>query len=238
MKKIYKVLLFIIFLFLFTGCTVDYNITFKSDNTLDENIQISESTELLKESGYTIDEIVESKIDSYSDEISNNSFSIKRVNNDTNTSVILSSSNKSVSKFIEFPYFTKMFNGADIDEKNNIYSFETNGIYNQSGLFYDLSGTVDEGFIDQININIKFEDSVISTNADSYDESTDTYTWTINSETEDKSIKFELLKTNEEKNSKETFNFMYILIGIGVIVGIIIIVLLYAMGLNKKRNEL
>ena len=240
MKSIGKIFL-IVFGLLFTGCTINYNITVKSDSTIDEKISIVESNTTLKNSGYTIEEIVDSKITSYSSEIENNNFTYKTNIGKNNTKVVLSSKNKSMEEFIKFPYFTKMFNGADIIEDGNKYSFKTNGKYNQSGLFYDLSGIVDDGFVDTININIKFDDEVISTNADSYDESNNTYTWILDKNTNEKSIEYELLKNNSSSiNNKvnKKIDLKKPLLLTGIIFVIIILLLLYVLTLYKKRNKL
>ena len=241
MKK-YTIFLFISILF-FTGCTVDYNIYIKSDHTLDENIQISDSISNLEQTGYTIDDIVSSKIQSYSEDINENNYSLKQEKNNDTVTVSLISKNKTMDKFIKMPYFEKMFNGADINDDDNSFSFKTNGLYNQSGLFYDLSGVVDEGFVDKININIKFEDKVLDNNADIYDEKNNTYTWIINSETEEKSIYFMLKQSNKAVNKKQknkSNTKIDITLFISLIGGLAIILLISLVGLslNKKRNKI
>lgn len=240
-----KLIILLCILFLFSGCTIDYDITFKYDNKIDENIKFTIPNKTIEDSGYTVKESVESALHSYSDILNSNSFKSSVEYNTNNVVVTLKSKNKSVEKFISFLYFRMMFNGADIEDTDEYYSFKTNGIYNQSGLFYDLSGIADDGFVDQININIKFENEIISCNADKFNEETNTGTWVLVKDTENKVIEFKIKKSSQTNNhskdkndKKSSFNILYVFIGIGALIGIIILILLYAVGLNKKRNKL
>ena len=91
---------------------------------------------------------------------------------------------------------------------------------------------------------------IATTNADKFDENTNTGTWILNKDTENKVIEFKLQKENgsqkeeeqEEKTNnndkKSSFNFMYVLIGAGIFGIILVVVLLYGVTLNKKRNKL
>lgn len=238
MKKIISLIIPILF---FTGCTINYDIYVNSDHTVNESISISDSISTLEQSGYKIDDIVTSKIQSYSDEIRENDYSINQQKNDDDITVTLSSKNKAIEKLLKMSYFERMFNGADITDDTDKYTFRTNGLYNQSGLFYDLSGVVDEGFVEKININITFADKVIETNADSFNEETNTYTWSIDANTKDKDINFSLKQSNNKNHKKvssdDKFNKL-------LITGSIIVIILISFGyfvimiLNKKRNKI
>ena len=237
MKKI-KYLIIGLIVLLSSGCTIDYNIEFKSDHTLDENIIITEDTSKLEETEYSVSDIVDSKISSYNDEITKNSFKVTSVIKEDNVSVTLNSKNKDVSRFINLVYFRKMFVGANVDETKEVYKFKTNGDYNQSGVFYDTMGISDEGFVDQININIKFEDKVISSNADKVDEEKNIYTWVLNKDTKEKSIEFELVNTNhktEKKTTKKSNNNRVKIIV--CLIGIVLLVLLLGYIKYTKGNK-
>lgn len=239
-----KVFIAICFLLLFSGCTIDYNITFRYDNRINENVKFTIPNKTIEDSGYTVKESTESALQSYKDILKTNKFSSSAKYNSDNVVVTLKSKNKSVSEFTSFLYFRMMFNGADIEDTDDYYSFKTNGVYNQSGLFYDLSGIADEGFVDQININIKFENKVISSNADKVDN--DTYTWILTKDTEEKVIEFKVEKDKtkyeepkkEKKKKKSSINFIYLFIFLGGLAGAVVVVIIYAMGLNAKRNKI
>lgn len=237
-----KILVMMGFIILFSGCTVNYNISFKYDNSIDEDVKISVLNKDIEDAGYTIKEAVNGSLESYKDILYQNDFNSSTEYNNNNVVVTLESKNKTVEKFTKLLYFQRMFNGADVEETKDYYSFKTNGIYNQSGLFYDPYGIADDGFVDQININIKFENKVVSNNADNFDNSTNTGTWILDKNTVNKTIEFKIekdkskQKSSKRGNIKSSKGFMKTLIIFGII--IIIIVLLYAVGLNKNRNKI
>lgn len=227
--KCRKILLLIVTLFLFSGCTIDYNIKFKRNHNVDEKMIITEKNSNLKNPDYTIDEIIQSKFDSYKTELSTNSFSKKVKKQSDLTQIILESKNKRLERFQKFIYFQKMFNKPIIEETEKYFSFDTAGYYDQSGLFYDETGVVDDGFVDKININITFEDKVISSNADKVNEKTNTYTWVLDKTTTKKRIKFKLENKKSKKNkilkgslSSNIIKSVLIIFGIGLLIGLII----------------
>lgn len=238
-----KIIMMISLVLLFCGCSVDYNITFTSDHKINENIIITVSKKELEDDEYSASEIIDSKFASYSNELMRNGFSKKVDINDEKATISLTSKNKRVSKFTKFMYFGSMFNGADVVENEETYSFKTNGYYNQSGLFYDESGIVDEGFVDQININIQFEDEVISSNADKVDNEKNIYTWVLNKDTKEKSIEFVLNNKNHDskrekkqykKPDKKRFSLKSVII---IFVSIIASIILVGYYLYKKNQE-
>lgn len=251
MKKI-KMFMLISFLSLFCGCTVDYNIIFKKNHRMDETVIIKETGTYIKNSGFTISEVVNSKIESYSSDININGFTVENKSDDNNIIIVLKSKNKSVGKLEKFMYFGSMFNGVDEKREGSNYSFKTNGKYDQSGLFYDPAGIADEGFVDQININIQFQNKVISHNADKVDQDKNIYTWVLTRKTIEKTIEFELsdqlneyvtkevLKEKEEKNpispikkkKVTTKDIIFFVLGCIFIVGTIIFLLFF-----KKEKE-
>lgn len=238
MKRI-KLFILIGMVLLCCSCTVDYNIEFKTDHTISEKVVIKEDTNVLNKYEYSVSEIVESKLYSYQSEINRNNFSVKKELNSDITKVTLISQNKNINNFTRMSYFGKMFNGADIKETKNTYSFKTNGTYRQSGLFYDELGIADEGFVDKLNINITFENEVINSNADQVDEKTNTYTWILDRDTKDKSIEFELSNkiVKKIKKEKKNNNSIYILYISAVLLAIVVL-FIYLLFINKKNNEI
>ncbi len=238
-----KKLIILLMLIFTTGCTVDYNIIVKTDKTINEEIVISEKNSVIENEGYTVDDSVKAKIDSYKPEISKYGFEYKVKKETNNFSVILTSKNKTMESFTKFTYFQKMFNGADINYKNKKYTFKTNGVYNQAGLFYDLSGIADEGFVDKININIQFHNVVLKSNADKVDDTKNIYTWVLDANTKEKTIEFKLSdKIREDvydkslyETEKKGISFQTLVTIISVISAVIILIL-YALILNKRSN--
>lgn len=238
MKK-FKLIAVLLLINLCCGCTVNYNIIMKEDHTIDENVVFTQDNSELEGTEYTIEESINSKIESYQDDLKKANFKVSTDFNSDKAVVSLDRKNSLISSFTKLSYFQKMFNLAEIEEKDGKYSFKTTGVYNQAGLFYDLSGITDDGYIDDLNINIQFYNKVISCNGDSFNEYTNTCTWNINKDTTEKSIEFVLSdEVVEGIIPKEKFKFsdnqliiiLIIIIGFAVIITVVI--------LNKKRNNI
>ena len=239
MKKIY---LLIICICLFTGCTINYDIEIKKNYTVDETITINESKSKLKDPNYSISEIIEAKLESYKDNIEKNNFTSTTEEDSQNIKIILTSKNKGIYQMIKLNHFARMFNGADIAEDKETFSFKTNGHYYHSGLFYDDKGVGGTNFVDKIYINIKFDNEVLECNADKVNKETNTYTWIIDKNTKEKSIEFKLANEKQEENQEEKKEKKrktnYGLIIMVVVFTILIVLTIYLSIIIKIKNKI
>ena len=233
MRKI-KIFIMLFMILILSGCTVEYNIDFKINHKMNEEIIITEKKEFFDKVNYSASEVVEGKLYSYDNIIRKNKFSTKTNIKDGNAEVTLSSNNKSVNEFASFVLFQNLFIGVKVDENKETYSLTTTGYNND--IFVDSEDISDGVSVDKININIKFENKVLETNADKVDKKNNIYTWTVDKDTKDKSIYFKLENVDKQKtknNKKENIQFDFKKI---VMIGIILIIIVGIIYLSKKNN--
>lgn len=208
--KIAKLTLISILLFLVTGCSVEYQLTF-NDNQLTEKIRIDAS-----ESSLTVDEmkqmleeqLPENELQSYQTKVNKN-------------------------KKIELTnkYSTKTY-------KNSLILSQCYTAYNfiESDQYYDLTTSqtftcnpFDYMIIDELTVEIKTNHKVLSSNADEV--KGNTYIWKLTQKNkEDKSIQIRF--------SKEKIESKIGLIILGIAVMIAIIVLITFMIQRKSNNKI
>ena len=235
-KKMFKILLVYSMIILLSGCTVTYNLKI-SDNVMTEKITLTEKKNLVDQ------KVADEQLESIFSEVSENNFK--------KYSVVKKEKDDNINYSLGQVYYLD-----DIDSVNNIrimkdcfdaynivYSDdeETSLILQTSKGFHCLNYDYNE--VDSVNIKIEVENEVISNNADSIDGNI--YKWHIDKDNySDKYISLEFKKninnnsTKENVSSKTSINFKYVILFVVIFVGIIVLVLLYAMGLNKKRNKL
>lgn len=208
--KIAKLTLISILLFLVTGCSVEYQLTF-NDNQLTEKIRIDAS-----ESSLTVDEmkqmleeqLPENELQSYQTKVNKN-------------------------KKIELTnkYSTKTY-------KNSLILSQCYTAYNfiESDQYYDLTTSqtftcnpFDYMIIDELTVEIKTNHKVLSSNADEV--KGNTYIWKLTQKNkEDKSIQIRF--------SKEKIESKIGLIILGIAVMIAIIILITFMIQRKSNNKI
>ena len=191
MKKFKLLLLPIMILFL-TGCTVDYNVIVTSKHQVIEDITISKLIETINEEGYTAQETKQAMDNSYKSYFKKNNFDYKFDITKKALEVNLKRKSNNFNKIRRLTYFQSLFNDADIENKNGIYSFKTNGDYMPEDLFFDSSNISDVEGVTRVNLNVQFHNVVLESNADSYNKETNTYTWILTGDLKEKSIEFKL----------------------------------------------
>lgn len=239
MKKIIILLSLCLFL---TGCTIDYNIVMKNDKSIVENSNIRIYNSELKNYNYTLEEIRKGKEESYKDFLKKLHYKYDFKIVDNNVDIILNRTSDSIKEIEKNPYFQGVYNTIKVDETNDTYTVIVDSIYNGYKTFnpdetigIDIRPT-------QFNLNIKFMNDVISSNADKKDEKTNTHTWIFDKNTKDKSIIFtvknnknEKVKT-EKKNNKIDFKILIIIIFAMLIIFISFLVLVIIK--NNKNNKI
>lgn len=212
------ILLFIIFTIL-TGCSSEYNIEF-SNNKIKENIKVdildSDMPKKFDENIYSSSDIITPFInnDQYpffgNEEIIYN----KIVNKNGNTTHIELNYDYSHQDFLNSTVYRSCFENSEFTTNKKYYDL------NFYGTFYCLYG-------EELVINIKTDNEVISNNADKVNGNV--YTWIINKDNIDK-VNIQM------RISKHTVYFKIIIYGI---VGIFFIGLLIAgyIAYNKFKNR-
>ena len=230
MKKL-KITLFIIIIFLLSGCSVNYTLEINEDNTINENVEASEITNRLK--SYTrLDEeaAVNYLFNIYKRDNEDIKLSHRSDNNKTYAVAYTShtSIDDSASKFK-----SDIFNKVSISRNNNVVTLTTklDKMLN-SGESYST-------IYDDVTINIKLPYKVLENNADRVNKNV--YTWTINENTKEKNImlsyKENVMKdTVNLKINNKTYNINYGFIVIGGIILLVLIIILVVVIKNKKNN--
>lgn len=216
MKK-YALLLFS--LFLLTGCTVKYNLTIKDDLTIEETIDTKE-TEAYFEENYEFYERKEA-IDGIWENMASDYVSkgYTYTQNYDNTGIKIKNSYASFEDFIsKTTIYKQYFDKTNYEENNGVISIETEG-------FYPYVEQDPERFaIETIEINIKIPFKVKTHNADKVFKNI--YTWKIDKETKEKTIKIKY-DTKQEYNNTKNIDYF-------VLFGIIIFVIVVALFIYGK----
>ena len=125
-----------------------------------------------------------------------------------------------------------LFEGANIEEDDNLFVFETTGDYLYNDIFsVDLMSDYIYN-LDSITVKIKFYNKVVNHNADSVDEKNNIYTWVLSKDNNYDNIMFQL--SNEVKfgimikDYLSQHKFIFVIIG-----GVILLIVVLIMNLRK-----
>ncbi|MBE6159642.1 MAG: hypothetical protein E7157_01185 [Lactobacillales bacterium] len=235
MKK-HRLLALIISCLLLTGCTVDYNVEIKNDNTVNENIMLNgqkvnsnkEFQKIKKEIKNQISNTLNKYEYQYNIKNENNSVVVE-INKNSNFEILLSNS-----------LYNEFFEDYELFVNKGIKTFKNTGTNYLAELFVTKNYEQDlkvEKEVDVLNVNIKFENIVTEHNADKYDEKTNTYTWIFTENDIQKTINFSY-DTDQLFEKEKKFSFDNIGIIIGIILLIIVIFITSFIFIYRKKDEL
>ena len=195
MKK--KILVILLICFLFTGCTANVNINIDKNNSVTEEVLLSQNIAELE--GYGVSRYVD---DEYEIRLgSNNLPNYKVVILDDNENIMRKYSNSYNNICILFKesVFKDYFDDITCTESNDTYEVVASSKYLSSG----------ENELQSLSLNITLPDKAVSSNANEVNENT--YTWKFDDGNESKlelKIKKYSNKTIDkqkgDKNSKDT----------------------------------
>lgn len=188
MKNKYKLLLVFVFMFI-TGCSTKYNLTIDSNLGIRETATILEDNVVLEIYDANLKLIPEQKFYQYKSFPQFKSYKLRKKLFDSNkTGGIVESKFKNIENFKESILFSEMYNDISVDQYGNIVNIHFIG-YNAS-LFKPTADPL--FFMEDIEVNIKFHNVVMESNAQKYDEKTNTYTWILNEDESSGSITFSI----------------------------------------------
>lgn len=232
MKKL-KILILLIMTILLSGCSVKYNLTINEDESVNEEVVASESTNKMNiNTGLDTDESVNYLYNMFKrKKLKSN---ITTLNSNGTTTSTVTASHKSVEDYAE-NFTSDIVPEVEYTRKDNIVSLE----YLQNEIL------TDEGskslIYDNIDVNITIPFKVVSNNADEVNKNT--YTWHINKYEEVKDLKLSYDKSNL-KNSKiidtglVKFNIKYQVLVIGGVIVFALVIVLIVFINNKKNNKI
>ena len=239
-----KKLILLSLLLLFSGCTVDYNITIKNNNSVYEETNINgQKVKNSKE----FESIREGIVKEYRDIFIRNNYKYEISNNDNIVKLNLSKKS-SIETFYQNSLYKELFENGELFNTGNKWHFKTIGSNYMSKLFVTSNFDEKTAFnkkIDKLRINIKFEGKVIQNNADKYDKETNTYTWIFTKYNCNKGIKFSYdssIKVVDIKGNgfedKKTFNFKHIILAVILVVIVSFMVAIIMISKNRITNKI
>lgn len=220
MKKISLFVMFIL-AFIFSGCSVQYNLVVDNHHKISEEVVLLDSNDnILKYS---------SNISKFLNEMSSNfsNYNVSKIVGKDESGFRLNNQYSDFKSFKKSKFFANSFENLLISDDNDYYSVETTGEYYRNNIFtVPLESTFFYN-VDDVVVNIKFYNKVISSNADKFDNATNTYTWILNKDERFEKINFELSKSvRYDIMFKDVFNrnkfLILIILGIFIILGIAI----------------
>lgn len=238
-----KIIVLLMFLILFTGCKADYNLYIKSDGTISE--------EILAVNEETTDENIYKKIKSnfkkeYGSVLNkyNYNYDISYENNNVSLKI---TKNDNLNEYFKNSLYKEYFEDYELFNSVNTRVFKTIGSNYLNSVFIekDYESEYLKRNIDELKINITFDNKVISQNADEYNDSTNTYTWIFNKNNLDKNIQFsydtkEIVidkkekKVKKEKKKTSKKNLVILLsFPLTLLFGFVVILII-----NTKKNKL
>lgn len=245
-----KILFISLVCFLFCGCTVNYNMVVDSEKNISEDIVITYNENKLKGHNITIEEFAKNRDQVYKDRLKSYGYKIDYSINGNILTYSLKKEKSSFESINNVQEFQHMYNSIEVYNENNKTRIETFGDYTGESLF-NIDNLYYKAFeIDDLIVNIQFHNKIIDSNADSFDEKTNTCTWKFNKKTTyEKSIKVELsdeileqfknIEKEEIKKEKKSINqYLVLFIIILFIVIAITFIIIYVLITNKNKNKI
>lgn len=233
MKRVKKIIILLVFVFILTGCSVQYDLTINSDGTVNEKVVAEEITNRMKSrTGINEKQSVKYLYQMFKRKKLDTVLSQKKEGEKTVATV--TGSHKSIKAYAN-NFESDIVKEANYTEKDGIVTLTLK----QDDILSSSSST---GYVyDRITVNIKLPYKVVDQNADSVRRTV--YTWHIDKDKEAKTIKIsynknELLNTKTFTFGKIKFNVRYEILTIGSIIVIVAVIALFVYINNKKNNKI
>lgn len=233
MKRIKKIIIILIFVFLLTGCSVEYNLDINPDGTVNEKVVAKEITNRMKsKTGINEKQSVKYLYQMFKRKGLNSFLSQKK--EDEYTVATVTGSHKSVKAYCK-NFTSDIVPEATYTEKDGIVTLTLK----QEDVLSSSSST---GYVyDNITVNITVPYKVVDNNADAVKRSV--YTWHIDKDKKVKTIKIsynknELINMKTFSFGKFKFSVRYEFLTIGSIIFIVAVIALFVYINNKKNNRI
>ena len=227
-----KIILLILVMLLFSGCSVNYDLYVNSDLTVNERVTAYEGADSLKtKTGQEAKAAANTFYDLY--KIDGVNYSFSTVENNGLVTSITTTSFKSLEDYEEY-FKSDIVKEVNITKKDSNITIE----YKQNVPLNDYSSR--SLIYDDITVNLNIPFKVTKHNADSV--KGNTYTWNINKDGKLKDIKITFNK--DETSTSRVFDFGFFKINVKysvLLVSGLVLVLLIIIGIvyirNKKNNR-
>lgn len=249
-----KLLIWVPIIFILTGCSVDYNMYIKSDGTIEEKIVIDKNN-ISNEKKYN--DLKESFENEYESTLSKYNYTYN-VSYDNSVATFKIEKTGNINYYFNNSLFKEFYEDYELFNSGNEIVFKNIGSNYLSSIFVSKNyepANLDRGDLNEVRINITFDNKVIYSNADSYDENTNTYTWILQKENPDKNIQFSydtnnvvILSNNQEEQKKSESTqqtniinitkIKIIILVVSIVSIIILFVVIVAITIRKKENKI
>lgn len=215
-----KYIIFIVSIFLLTGCNVKYNLVINENGKVDETVLFSENDDVLKQYNSNINNGIKDIANFYfsgenniSPEIIIDTTNLNSKKNGSTSNYGLSRNFSSISEYGTGLFFNYYFKESKIQQENN------NWILFGSGFNWDSVKNLSSDYkykfnVDNITIAIKLANKVIENNASKINKDENIYYWVFNKDNYNdnyiklvysKNDKWEKPVTKKENNIVENF---------------------------------
>lgn len=183
-----KKLLLVAMLLLVTGCSYDYNLTVTNDKRYIEEIEFKFPTSSINLTGKKLKNHVKEEIQKYKKSNIYDAYTFDYKIKKEEVIVTLTAEHKTFELFQASPFYKEYFQRIYKIEGNN-YFVSTGGDFTNPNLgeVFDPEYTTKD-----FSINIKFQNKVASTNANTSDKDKNIYTWNISAKDTNRSVEFSL----------------------------------------------
>lgn len=229
------------FLILFTGCSVKHDITITDKKKVEEKTTITVSNSYINEQNYSVDEFLDHYKYIYGNAENFKDYKIKTKKSKPNSYFIVTRNYNTVEEYVNSNSFKSMFVSADIENTGKYFTF----ISSRNDYLYNLKNDMlisEENKYDSVEINIKFYNEVIDSNADKVDKHNNIYTWYVDeSKSADDSYIYFKLGPKVKYFVKIKDIIMKNIVAILVVVGLLLAIAmttLYIVYKSKKNNEI
>ena len=217
-----------------TGCSAQANLIVTTNQKVEENIEVYNSFENLKDSYASIEAAKENYILSYQDFFTNSKYKATYTTKDNLLKAKIKGFHNNLRTISSSNLYLMLFEPILLNNDQYVLSCKEDAI----DLFEDTLGVGADSsyFLDEFILNIQFHNVVENNNSDSYDARTNTYTWIITKDNLMRDIEFTI--TNEKRYDiimaylfKKYID--YILLGVLLIVIVIFGILI----VRKSKRE-
>lgn len=167
-------------------------------------------------------------------------YDVKRIYDKDTSGLKLRTNYDSIDEYIKSKLYNYSFETAYIVDDKDFYQFQTQGEYYRNNIFSNSIESTFKYNIDEVNINIKFYNVVIDSNADFVDEKSNIYTWKLDRSNINEIISFQL--SNKVRYDVMFFDYInrhkILLIVVTVIIFLIIYGLMKLKQIIKKNNSI
>lgn len=187
MKKI----LILLTLLCLTGCNVKYDLTITDKQQVKEKFYVYiENDEIIK-SQMSIDEYLDYYSNIYKKNDGYSEYKIITKKSDPNSYFVVKNDYKNLSEYINSTSFKSMFYSASVETVGKYTTFKTSkNAYLESVKNNQLISS--NAKYKSFEINIKFYNEVVSSNADKVDEKNNIYTWVVSEDDKEDFISFKI----------------------------------------------